>query len=573
MLWAEQLRVMPRVKRDDLDIIESTVLVVDDEPFFRRMIRDTLEREAYHVIEASSGKDVETLITRHCVSAVVTDIEMPEMSGQIVLTMVKRLQPGLPVIIISSHQDFNAARQVLRDGALDYLVKPFSDEELCQAVKRAVSLYEKGVEERLHREESERRLADLVLLREVGETASGEVDIQSLLERILDFACEAVKVETASLMLAEDAGFLTIRASRGLPEKVVSGSRVAIGDSVAGHVFQTGDPVLLLDMDEDDRFLPSGDAGQYSTRSALSLPLKVRDRVIGVLNVNNKCDGETFTATDQYFLASVAHQATMALENLNLVNRLKDEASRLAALNRVRTRLVCTLSHELRTPLTTVLGFADLVLNHREMVGEVDLLDYLGKIQDGGLQMERLISEMMMLFRLDSGTAIWQLERFDFKSLCEEVLSGFSEQIAKAGLSFNLWVSDIIPRLLNDTEKLRAVLEALIDNAIKFNQSDGLISISARLHPEDESKITIRVYNSGKKIPKGAVEEIFAPYSQLGELNTDKPKGVGIGLTLCKAVVEIMHGEIRLDQSNDDGTTFSLVLPMQCNHLQKGEEL
>lgn len=251
----------------------------------------------------------------------------------------------------------------------------------------------------------------------------------------------------------------------------------------------------------------------------------MRDRVIGVLNVNNKCDGETFTATDQYFLASVAHQATMALENLNLVNRLKDEASRLAALNRVRTRLVCTLSHELRTPLTTVLGFADLVLNHREMVGEVDLLDYLGKIQDGGLQMERLISEMMMLFRLDSGTAIWQLERFDFKSLCEEVLSGFSEQIAKAGLSFNLWVSDIIPRLLNDTEKLRAVLEALIDNAIKFNQSDGLISISARLHPEDESKITIRVYNSGKKIPKGAVEEIFAPYSQLGELNTDKPKG------------------------------------------------
>jgi len=558
------------VKRDDLDIIKSTVLVVDDEPLFRKMLRDTLEREVYNVIEASSGKEVETLITRHCISVVVTDIEM---SGQGVLMMVKRLQPGLPVIIISSHQDFNAARQVLRDGAIDYLVKPFSDEELCQAVKRAVSFYEKGVEDRLHREESERRLADLVLLREVGKTASGEVDIQSLLERILDFACEAVNVETASLMLAEDAGFLTIRASRGLPEKVVSGIRIAIGDSVAGHVFQTGEPVLLLDMEEDDRFLPAGDVGQYSTRSALSLPLKVRDRVIGVLNVNNKCDGETFTATDQYFLASVAHQATMALENLNLVNRLKDEASRLAALNRVRTRLVCTLSHELRTPLTTVLGFADLVLNHREMVGELDLLDYLGKIQDGGLQMERLISEMMMLFSLDSGTAIWQLEQFDFKSLCNDVLSEFSDQIDKVGLSLNLWISDKLPKLLNDTEKLRAVLQALIDNAIKFNHSEGLISISVQLLPEDESKLSIHVYNSGKKIPKGAVAEIFAPYSQLGELNTDKPKGVGIGLTLCKAVVEIMNGEICLNQSNDDGTTFSLVLPLQCNHLQKGEEL
>jgi K+-sensing histidine kinase KdpD len=557
------------VKNTEDDNSKPTILVVDDEAFFRKVIRDSLERESFDIIEASSGKEVEALIGRHQVSVVLTDIEMPGMSGQDVLQMIKRHQPDLPVIIISSHQDFNAARQVLRDGALDYLVKPFTDAELCQSVKRAVGVYEKGVEGRRHREESERRLADLVLLREVGETASGEADSQSLLERILDFVTEAVDVETASLMLAEEADFLTIRASRGLPDKVVSGTRVPIGDSVAGHVFQTGEPVLLVDMDEDGRFVPSGDVGQYSTSSALSLPLKGRDRVLGVLNVNNKRDGETFTATDQYFLASVAHQATMALENLDLVNRLKNEARHLDALNRVRTRLVCNLSHELRTPLTTVLGFADLILNHREMISEVDLLDYLEKIQDGSIQMERLISEMMMLFSLDSGTARWQLEQFDFKALCDEILLGFADQIDKNRLSINLWVSAEVPQLLNDTEKLRAVLEALIDNAIKFNQPDGLISISADLWPEDPEKICMHIFNSGRKVPDEAAEEIFAPYSQLGDLNTDKPKGVGIGLTLCKTVVEKMQGTIALESSSDEGTTFSLVLPLHCKHLQE----
>ena len=556
----------------DADNKKSTILVVDDEPFFRQLIRDVLEKESYDIVEASSGKEVEALINRYKFSAVLTDYEMPGISGQDVLLLIKQLQPDLPVMIVSSHQDFAAACQVFRDGALDYLVKPFSDEALCQAVRRAVTVYEQSIKARRHREESELQFADLVLLREVGETASGEADIESLLERILDYIVEAVHVETASLMLAEEEGFLTIRASRGLPAKVVPGTRVAIGGSVAGHVFKTGEPVLLGDMNDDGRFAPVGDEGQYSTRSALSLPLKSRDKVIGVLNVNNKFDGQEFSATDQHFLASVVHQATLAIENLELVNQLKYEAYRLDSLNRVRTRLVSTLSHELRTPLTTVLGFSDLILNHREMISESDLLDYIEKIQDGSLKMERLISEMMLLFSLDSGTTTWRLEPVDFHALCSEILTDFTAQIDKNKLSVNLWVSPELPQLLNDANKLQAVLEALVDNAIKFNRPDGLISISADLLQGDIQKIRIKIHNDGSKVPEEAAETIFVPYNQLGDLITDKPTGVGIGLTLCKAIIETMRGEIYLENNVDEGTAFIIVLPLQCTHLQESGE-
>ena len=496
---------MIKIKDENM---RSTILVVDDEPYFRQLIRDILEKESYEIVEASSSKEVEALINRYQFSAVLTDYAMPDVSGQDVLLLIKRLQPDLPVLIVSSHHDFDAVRQVFRDGALDYLVKPFSDKELSQAVMRAVAVYEQNIKVRRHYEESERQFADLVLLREVGETASGEADIESLLERILDYVVEAVHVEKASLMLAEEEGFLTIRASRGLPERVVPGTRVAIGSGVAGHVFKTGEPVLLGDMNDDGRFPQVGKEGQYSTRSALSLPIKSREKVIGVLNVNNKFDGEIFSATDQYFLASVVHQAALSIENLDLVNQLKHEAYRLDSINRVRMRLVSNLSHELRTPLTTIIGFSDLIMNHREMISEADLLDYMGKVQDGSLKMDRLITEMMLLFALDSGKAIWCLEPFDFHALCSEILTEFAEQLKRNKLSSNLWVSPELPVLLNDRDKLQAVIEALVDNAIKFNRPDGLVSISADLLPDDSEKFSIRIYNDGSKVPEGAAEEI-----------------------------------------------------------------
>lgn len=550
--------------------IKSAILVVDDEPFFRQLIKDVLKHD-YEVVEASSGKDVEALINRYSFSAVLTDYEMPGISGRDVLLLIKRLQPDLPVILVSSHHNFDDARQVFRDGALDYLVKPFSEAELSEAVRRAVIVYKDNVLARTRREESDLQFADLVLLREVGETASGEADIESLLERILDYIVEAVHVETASLMLA-DEDCLTIRASRGLPKKVVPGTKVSIEGTVAGHVFKTGEPVLLGDMNDDGRFVPVGDKGQYRTRSALSLPLKSRDKVIGVLNVNNKRDGDTFSATDQYFLASVIHQASLAIENLDLVNKLKLEAHRLDTLNRVRTRLVCNLSHELRTPLTTVLGFSDLILNHREMISDSDLLDYMGKVQGGSLQMERLISEMMLLFSLDSGTVTWSLKTFGFREMCEAVLNSFNSRIAEEKLSVNLWVSPKLPKLLNDSDKLQAVIEAMIDNAVKFNRPGGLISISADSLTADPGKIHFRIYNDGNKVPEDAAEGIFVPYNQLGELNTDKPTGVGIGLTLCKTIIETMRGDIYLESTEEEGTAFSIVLPLQCNHLQESAE-
>jgi len=538
------------------------ILVVEDEAFFRQVIVDDLARGGFRSIEATSGSEVASILGREEIGLVLTDLEMPGVSGLEVLQLVKRLSPEIPVVVISSHQDFHVLREVLSGGALEYLVKPFADAELCSVAVRGLTQYRANMDARKNLAEAERLLGDLVLLREVGETASGEVNLQSLLDRITGMIVEAVGVQMVSLMLPASDGNLRIRASLGMPDGIAAKAVIKPGEGVSGHVYQTGEPVLLSNIEADGRFTPAGDGGQYSTSSALSLPLKGREKILGVLNVNNKSDGSVFSAHDQNLLASIAYQASLAIENFGLVNQLRNKARELEAINNARSRLVCTLSHELKTPLTSILGFADLLYSHRANIGEAELDDYLGKIADSSLHMDKLISGMLLLFSIDSGTASWDPEPLLLRSVCDGELMPYREQIEKMGLELVVDIAAGMPEVHADGAKFRLLVSALIDNAVKFNEPGGRLSIRAMMRNEGgQEQVYLQVFNDGIHVPIESAEEVFAQYSQLGEINTAKPEGIGIGLSLCRTITEKMGGSIFLEDTGGVGTSFGLLLP------------
>lgn len=550
---------MPTEKEHNL-----RVLVVADETYFRQTIVDILKAVDVDTLEAETRADIARLLGQNEIGLVLTEYEMPDESGLQILYHVKSFQPDVPVVVISGRRDFDAAREALSGGALDYLVKPFPDKELLDVVKRGLSQYRTNQEAKRNRDAAERLLADLVLLREIGESASGMIDLESFLDRIIDKAVAAVEVKTASLMLPDEDGNLRIRAVRGLPEGVQDKTVVQPGEGLSGHVFASGKPVLLADIREDGRFTPAGRTGQYSTSSALSLPLKGRDGIIGVLNVNNKVNDEPFSATDQTILSSICHQASLAIENFRLVNELRTKAIELEALNSSRSRLACNLSHELKTPLTTVLGFSDLLQTHRTRfkAGEID--EYLKKITEASLQMEKLISGMLLLFSLDSDDAVWSSQAFSVADLCREELEHFSATIEQKGLHTEIEFGESLPPLEADREKVRLLIEALIDNAVKFNSTGGKLGLRVEaMHRNNSQYLYLRIYNDGAHVPVESAAEVFARYSQLGEINTAKPRGVGIGLALCRTIVDRMDGEIFLEETGGTGTCFGLFLPVR----------
>lgn len=557
----------------DLKRGDVTLLVVDDAPFFRRLLADLLQTQGYGVLEAASGLEVIDLVNRQQVDVLLSDIEMPGMNGPELLRRVKRQHPDLPVILISAHHDFQVAREVLRDGALEYLTKPVDEGELFAAVERALELQRQARQRQVADRQAQRRLSDLVLLREIGDTANSAADLQRLVDKVLDSIRVSVEVEIASLMLLGQDGLLHIRAARGLPPEVVQTTRIAPGQGVAGFVLAGGEPVLIDDLERDGRFAPAEGAHRYTTGSLLSVPLRSRDRVIGVLNVNNKGSGETFTAADLHLLTTIANQTALAIENFELVSNLRQKAreleqanSSLQHLQQARSRLVCNLSHELKTPLTSVLGYVDLALNYFEQLEPEALLNYLQQVHDQGHHMDRLVTGMLTLFTLDAGGGSWQLEELSLPEVLRQSLAERQAELEAEQLQLEV-AHEPQTGVFADRELLRALLDALLDNAIKFNRRLGRLRLRSELQRhEGLDYVYLQIHNDGAGIPAEAQQSVFEQYVQLGDINTAKPKGVGIGLALSQAIVRRLHGQIFLEPAGEEGTTFGLLLPTRASY-------
>ncbi|BCR04390.1 hypothetical protein DESUT3_14590 [Desulfuromonas versatilis] len=550
------------------------VLVVDDAPFFRRLVVELLEGRGYPVVEAGDGEQALGVLARRDIAVVLTDIEMPGLSGPALLRRIKRLHPLVQVMIVSSHHDFEAARQVLRDGALDYLTKPIQEPDLFEALERGVKAYREARNAAVLRHEAQRRFSDLILLREIGETASSRDNLQFVFEKVLDSITAVLEVEIASVMLVDEDGLLRIGGARGLPAKVIETARVAPGEGISGHVLASGTAVLIDNLENDRRFAPCAGSERYRSGSLLSVPLRCRDKILGVINVNNKHSGRAFSAADRDLLGTVAHQTALAIENFKLVSSLRlqtrqlEEANqRLVSFNQTRSRLVCNLSHELNTPLTTILGFSDLILNFAEQIEAGDLRDYLGKIHRESRHMERLIAGMLRLFTFDSGQEEWRPAPVSLGEVIQGVLSEEQTRIAALQLQLQLQLAPEMEPLYADPGKVRLLVGSLVDNAIKFNRAGGVLSIQAQPRlVEGQNRVYLRVHNDGRSIPPEAEQDIFEQYTQLGDIDTDKPQGVGIGLAICKAIVSRMNGQIYLEPPAGEGTTMAVMLPAGDNY-------
>lgn len=415
--------------------------------------------------------------------------------------------------------------------------------------------------------EARGHLEDLLLMRHAAEAAHSSPDLASYLDALVERIMAAVGVRHCSLMLCDDTGWLRIAAARGLPSEVIAETRLAPGEGIAGHVLATGEPLLIPDLDADERFGSRNDFDHYLSRSLLSVPLVCRGQVRGVLNVTNKQDDAPFGSIDLHLLNGVAHQAMLALENFRLVAELQQSRTelersnvRLQQLLRGRSRLVCNLSHELKTPLTSVLGYVDLALNHFDQLDAEELRAYLQRVHGEGLQMKQLINDMLTLFSLESGFGRWEEQLVDVAGMLAGELRRRRDDIERMRLRLEYHRPAELPEVPADPDRLRYLLAALVDNAIKFNCPGGLLEV--RLRPL-EGGLELHVFNQGTRVPPEAADVIFEQYTQLGDITSGKPPGVGIGLAICRAIVDRLGGSIQLVPRGDDGTGVVVRFPRQ----------
>jgi signal transduction histidine kinase/DNA-binding response OmpR family regulator/putative methionine-R-sulfoxide reductase with GAF domain len=322
------------------------ILVVDDEERMCRSLDSLLTKEGYKVDTAADGNAAMEIYRRKPHDLVITDIKMPGMDGIRLLRELRHDDPDAMVILMTAYASLDTAVAAINTGAYDYILKPIEFTQLRLAVERALEKRElEQARQQLMNQlqeknlELNRHVAELNALYQAGLALSQAPDLNSLLTRIIEIALQVIKASVGSVMLLdEDRGELTVSAAVGLRDEIRRETRIKLGNSIAGHVAGTGEPLLVTDIKSDPKFSKFMRGG-YESNSLLCAPLKIKDRVLGVINMSDPLEGEEFTGKDLRLLVTFAAQAAVAIDDAENFMQLRKRLNELSVLYQIASEL------------------------------------------------------------------------------------------------------------------------------------------------------------------------------------------------------------------------------------------
>lgn len=388
-----------------------------------------------------------------------------------------------------------------------------------------------------------------------------QLDIEKCLAISMDKVITLLNVERGSLMLLdEERQELSIKAAAGLSEGIVENARHKVGEGVSGWVAMRKEPLLVKDIDKDERFLKRN--GSYHNDSLLSVPLLMTDKVLGVLNVSNKVTGGVFKKHDMAILNEIASHIAVAV-----YNALKFQKT--DKISQMKLDFVSIASHDLRSPLTSVREVINLILD--EMIGEInsDQERFLTGARDNVDRVIRLVNELLDISRLESNGLNIERNLGDICSLARSVHETLKINADKRNIKFELEIPDKSINMWFNSDQITRALINLVGNAIESTQDDGMVSVKI----EDLNEfVRISVKDNGRGIEEEELDKIFDKFHSVAKAKSSGMQGTGLGLPIVKEIVALHSGEIRVQSQVDRGSTFRVVLPKDIRTVSEREQ-
>lgn len=535
---------------------KANILVVDDEIETVEMLSLLLEGEGYAVVPAYSGAEaLETLRQEIPIDLVILDIRIPDVDGYTICQMIKqndRLK-YIPVIMVTGLGSVEDTARGLAIGADDYVSKPFKAEELVARVKAMLRV--RAMEQELLQHNRE-----LATLNEINKAITSSLDLDQILSQTMHAIQEILHVEAGSLLLVdENSGLLEFKKILNGNQERVAEFKLKPGEGIAGHVVQEGESLLVLDARNDPRFCPRIDeAIGFTTRSVLCVPLKVKDKIIGAIEVINKLDGQ-FNEKDQWLLNYMAGSVAIALENARLYTELSDfarkleksqaqliQAEKLAAMG----RLAASIAHEINNPLQAIHNCLHLTL--KKPLDEEKKNRYLGMAQE---EVERLITivQRMLEFYRPSREG---MAPTDVHTLIENVLALSSKRLQHGKIAVTKKLAPDLPPVNAVSDQLKQVFLNIVINAIEAMPEGGELCIETKLSG-DGDELSVAFADTGVGLSEKERENIFEPFF------TTKSTGTGLGLSVSYGIIERHGGRIEVQSEPGKGATFTVYLPLK----------
>jgi PAS domain S-box-containing protein len=501
------------------------ILLVDDDPFVRELLEAVLRENGYTVLTAEDGKKaLEIFLSDPSINLIVTDMDMPEMSGQQLIEELQTSGMDLPIIVLSGNKEITVVMEALNSGAEDYLIK---DEFIQDTIDIKIK---KTLEKQHLKKRNLQLIADLSI-----KTTELENALSSL-TAIINNMPDGLLVTNAEgrVTLANPA----IKEMFSLQDRdIIDKSYAKILRGMLNELMEkTGrekEGVFTTDVD-----LPGG-------RIARAVATAIRKKSSSV-------------EIDYEYIGSLVIVRDITMEKE--VDRMKND-------------FISIVSHELRTPLTSIIGFTKLIRKKLEevLIPAMDqseakskkaveqVTSNIGIIISEGERLAALINDVLDIAKMEAGKIEWKDDILSVGSLIERAADASASLFQEKRLTLLHEIEEGLPEIRGDSDRLMQVLLNFLSNAVKFTEKGHVVCRATR----NADAITICVEDTGIGIAEEDLSAVFEKFKQVGDAHTDRPKGTGLGLPICKQIVEYHGGTVWVESEFGKGSMFFFTLPLQ----------
>jgi PAS domain S-box-containing protein len=521
-----------------MNIPITKILIVDDDVFVREMLSSILEASGYTIVTAENGLEaLEKCVTDSTIDLIVSDVNMPEMDGIQLIKEVRKKGLDVPIIMVTGVSDISVAVDALSSGAIDYVLKDEGIEETINiTVKRALAKHQL-------------KLQNLQLIADLAAKTTEQEDTLSYLTAIISNIPDGLLVTNAK-------------------------TRITLANPALGKMYGVKE-TDLLGKDCQDVF-------NGSLAPLLEMICPELDHPVSVqVDLEGGRTGSAVAAAIRKKQAA-SGKSDEFIGNLVIVRDVTSEKE----VERMKDDFLSTVSHELRTPLTSVLGFTKVIRKKLEEVvfpqlpptdaktGRTvqQINDNIGIIISEGERLTALINDVLDLSKMEAGKIEWKREPTPIPEILEQAIAATTSLFENKGITIIKEIAAELPLVSCDRDRIIQVVINLLSNALKFTDN-GSVTVTALRRPDNDSSaengqdfITISIIDTGIGIAEKDRDNVFEKFKQVGDTLTDRPKGTGLGLPICRQIVEHHGGKIWVESSLGKGSVFSFILSVSSEN-------
>ncbi|NBD36584.1 MAG: response regulator, partial [Chloroflexi bacterium] len=421
------------------------------------------------------------------------------------------------------------------------------------------------------------------------ETTQAEAEQRAVLNEVLQVASSSLEIQT----LFQEVGEVIARR-QNMPVMIWhwdggevrpaavydAGGQFLIGGEDAPN-FTLGEVPLIGNIIEHpemkhidftkrpDEQLPKVANFEKPIEEAVFVPLQTREGLVGVLVFGRQADHDPIDEMELDFIRTAGINVSVSLETAQLYEQAQITAEKLKEVDQLKSEFLANMSHELRTPLNSIIGFSRVILKGIDgPLTDMQKTD-LTAIYESGQHLLSLINDILDISKIEAGKMEFNFEEIDLHKTVKSVMSSANALVKdKTEVDMRSNLPDDLPEIIGDERRIRQVILNLLSNAAKFTE-EGYIEISVTY---DNYQVILSVEDTGIGIPPEKIADVFERFKQVDSSSTRRYEGTGLGMSLSQMFVQAHGGDIWVESTVGEGSTFYFSLPIGGPGAEPEEE-